>query len=240
MNIKVFNQIEIDKNEVLRYLEYKNQKIDDNLNSIIDDCIKLTKSKINPRYILGVYSILKEKINDNYQIKFKDSELVIESKDLYKLLNDCSECIVLAATIGINIEKEIKLNSYSNLTKSIIIDACATTAIEEFCDKLQSNIELILNKEGKYITNRYSPGYGDLNIDLNEIFINLLRASSKIGVTITQDKIMIPRKSVVAIIGISEIKNKYNKKSCLDCLNYNRCKYKKGDNNHDCERIYKE
>ena len=143
MNIKFYDKIEIDKKEVLRYLEYKNQKIDSNLNSIIDDCIKLTKSKINPRYTLGVYSILKEKINYNYQIKFRDSELVIESKDLYKLLNNCNECIVLAATIGINIEKEIKLNSYSNLTKSIIIDACATTAIEEFCDKLQSNIELI-------------------------------------------------------------------------------------------------
>ena len=234
MNIKFYDKIEIDKKEVLRYLEYKNQKIDSNLNSIIDDCIKLTKSKINPRYTLGVYSILKEKINYNYQIKFRDSELVIESKDLYKLLNNCNECIVLAATIGINIEKEIKINSYLNLTKSIIIDACATTAIEDFCGKLQSNIELILNKEGKYITNRYSPGYGDLNIDFNEIFINLLSTSRKIGLTITEDKIMVPRKSVVAIIGISEIKNKYNKKSCLDCLNYNRCKYKKGDNNHEC------
>ena len=40
--------------------------------------------------------------------------------------------------------------------KSIIIDACATTAIEEFCDILQSNIEDELRK-GKYITNRYSP-----------------------------------------------------------------------------------
>ena len=37
------------------------------------------------------------------------------------------------------------------LTKSIIIDACATTAIEEFCDVLQSNIENKLRKEGKYI-----------------------------------------------------------------------------------------
>ena len=75
MNIKVSNQIEIDKNEVLRYLEYKNQKIDKKLNSIIDDCIKLTKSKINPRYTLGVYSILKEKINDNYQIKWMPKEI---------------------------------------------------------------------------------------------------------------------------------------------------------------------
>ena len=239
MNIKFYDKIEIDKKEVLRYLEYKNQKIDSNLNSIIDDCIKLTKSKINPRYTLGVYSILKEKINYNYQIKFRDSELVIESKDLYKLLNNCNECIVLAATIGINIEKEIKINSYLNLTKSIIIDACATTAIEDFCGKLQSNIELILNKEGKYITNRYSPGYGDLNIDFNEIFINLLSTSRKIGLTITEDKIMVPRKSVVAIIGISEIESTYNKKPCLECLNYNTCKYKKGDNSHGCKRVHK-
>ena len=155
------NLIEIDKNEVLRYLEYNGQYIDEKLDHIIDECIKITKQKINPRYNLGVYSILKEKIDDSYQIKFKDSNISIKSKDLYKLLGGCSQCILLSTTLGIDIEKQIKINSYSNLTKSIIIDACATTAIEEFCDILQSNIEDELRKEGKYITNRYSPGYGD-------------------------------------------------------------------------------
>ena len=63
------NLIEIDKNEVLRYLEYNGQYIDEKLDHIIDECIKITKQKINPRYTLGVYSILKEKIDDSYQIK---------------------------------------------------------------------------------------------------------------------------------------------------------------------------
>ena len=137
------NLIEIDKNEVLRYLEYNGQYIDEKLDHIIDECIKITKQKINPRYTLGVYSILKEKIDDSYQIKFKDSNISIKSKDLYKLLGGCSQCILLSTTLGIDIEKQIKINSYSNLTKSIIIDACATTAIEEFCDILKIIPELI-------------------------------------------------------------------------------------------------
>ena len=214
------NLIEIDKNEVLRYLEYNGQYIDEKLDHIIDECIKITKQKINPRYTLGVYSILKEKIDDSYQIKFKDSNISIKSKDLYKLLDGCSQCILLSTTLGIDIEKQIKINSYSNLTKSIIIDACATTAIEEFCDILQSHIEDELRKEGKYI-------------------INLLNTSNKIGLTITKDKIMIPRKSVVAIIGISENKSTYKQKSCLECSNYNTCKYKKGDDNYGCKGIHK-
>ena len=104
---------------------------------------------------------------------------------------------------------------------------------------LQSNIEDELRKEGKYITNRYSPGYGDLPIDINEDIINLLNTSNKIGLTITKDKIMIPRKSVVAIIGISENKSTYKQKSCLECSNYNTCKYKKGDDKYGCKGIHK-
>lgn len=39
------NLIEIDKNEVLRYLEYNGQYIDEKLDHIIDECIKITNRK---------------------------------------------------------------------------------------------------------------------------------------------------------------------------------------------------
>ena len=62
------------------------------------------------------------------------------------------------------------------------------------------------------LTNRYSPGYGDLPIHINEDIINLLNTSKKICLIITKDKIMIPRKSVIAIICISENKVIYKQK----------------------------
>ncbi len=49
----------------------------------------------------------------------------------------------MATTIGIDIEKEIRRHSYSNLTKGLIIDSCGTTAIEEVCDIVQNNLEKV-------------------------------------------------------------------------------------------------
>lgn len=230
------NLITINKNEVLRYLEYKGQDISDNLEETIDKCIEITKDKINPRYTLRVYPI--SRINEK-EVKIEGTNLVIKSKDIHNLLKNCDSCAIMATTLGIEIEKEIRKNSYSQLTKSIIIDACATTAIEEFCDIIQENLRHELNREGKYITNRYSPGYGDLPLEVNKEVTNVLNSSKEIGLTITENGIMLPRKSVTAIIGISEKKVSDIKKSCVNCSNYNDCKFRKGDEICEHKRVYK-
>lgn len=220
------NLIKINENEVLRYLEYKGQDINENLRNTIYKCIEATKEKINPRYILRVYPILREYKNT---IRIGNSDTQFKSNHLYKLLEDCDECLIMAVTLGIGIEKEIMRNSYIELSKSIIIDACATTAIEEYCDLIQDNIRKSLLINNKYITNRYSPGYGDLHISANKEIINLLNANKEIGLTITESGIMIPRKSVIAIVGISKIHKKTTEYKCIDCQNYDICKFKKGD-----------
>ncbi len=73
------NLIKINENEVLRYLEYKGQDINENLKNTIYKCIEATKEKINPRYILRVYPILREYKNTirigNSDIQFKSNHL---------------------------------------------------------------------------------------------------------------------------------------------------------------------
>lgn len=236
MKSDFYNLIEINKNEVLRYLEYKGQDISDNLDETIDKCIETTKDKINPRYTLRVYPISR---TNEKEVKIEGTNLVIKSKDINNLLKDCDSCAIIATTLGIEIEKEIRKNSYSQLTKSIIMDACATTAIEELCDIVQENLRKELNKDGKYITNRYSPGYGDLPLEVNKDVMNVLNSSKEIGLTITEKGIMLPRKSVTAIIGISKNKVSNTKKSCLNCSNYNDCKFRKGDEVCEHKGIYK-
>lgn len=233
------NIIKIDKSEVLRYLEYKGQEISSDLDNTINNCIQITKERINPRYILRVYPILKNKEESSREIKLEGTNVILKSKDIENLLKDCDSCAVVASTLGIDIEKEIRKYSYTELTKSIIIDACATTAIEEICDTIQNNLQEELKKQGKYITYRYSPGYGDLSINVNEDIISMLNASKEIGLTITEKGIMLPRKSVIAIIGISQNKIKKDKKSCSDCLNKHSCKYRKGDDSCEYKGIYR-
>ncbi|MDU4934639.1 MAG: vitamin B12 dependent-methionine synthase activation domain-containing protein, partial [Peptostreptococcaceae bacterium] len=205
------DSISIDREEVLRYLEYKGQDIDNNLVEIIEECRNIAKDRINPRYTFRVYSI-KQKYKGI--IELEGTNLILESNDLYEILKDCNECILMAATLGINIEKDIKKYSCTELTKGIIIDSCATTAIEEVCDKVQNEIENNILKNGQYLTFRYSPGYGDLSIEKNTEILTILNGQKEIGLTITNSGIMIPRKSVIAIIGITDKKVEQDKTSC--------------------------
>ena len=221
------DSISIDREEVLRYLEYNGQYIDEKLDHTIDECIKITKQKINPRYTFRVYSI-KQKYKGI--IELEGTNLILESNDLYEILKDCNECILMAATLGINIEKDIKKYSCTELTKEIIIDSCATTAIEEVCDRVQNEIENNILKNGQYLTFRYSPGYGDLSIEKNTEILTILNGQKEIGLTITNSGIMIPRKSVIAIIGITDKKVEQDKTSCSTCKNKSKCKFKKGVN----------
>ncbi|MEG0180270.1 MAG: vitamin B12 dependent-methionine synthase activation domain-containing protein [Terrisporobacter sp.] len=228
------NLINIEKKEVLRYLQYKNQEINEDLNFIIEKSIYLTKEIINPRYIYKVCNIDTEKIKyDDNIVYLRDEKIKFESNDLYNLLINCEECILVSATLGLEIEREIRKLTYTNLTKGVIVDACATTAIEEVCDKLQEYIEKDLLKEGKYITMRYSPGYGDLSIEKNKDIINILNSQNRIGLTVSESGIMIPRKSVVAIIGISSKGTDKTKKSCKNCSNRDNCRFKKGDDSYE-------
>ena len=221
----IISSVSVDKSEVLRYLGHNGQEIDNDLNFKINQCIKETKNEIDTKYVYQIYDIKKD-LNLN-TVQFENTNLILKSKDISELLRDCDKCVLMCATLGFNIEKNIRRYSYNNLTKGIIIDACATTSIEEVCDLVQDSILDKVAKEGKSLTMRYSPGYGDLDISANRDILNVLDAHRKIGVTVTNTGIMIPRKSVVALIGITNEKIGKVKRTCENCSNRFNCEYRR-------------
>ena len=232
----IISSVSVDKSEVLRYLGHNGQKIDNDLNFQINQCIKGTKKEIDTKYVYQIYNI-KNDLNLN-TVQFENTNLILKSKDVSELLRNCDKCVLMCATLGFNIEKNIRRYSYNNLTKGIIIDACATTSIEEVCDLVQDSILDDISKEGKSLTMRYSPGYGDLDISANRDILNVLDAHRKIGVTVTNTGIMIPRKSVVALIGITNKKIEKVKRTCENCSNRFNCQYRRKADGCGSKTIY--
>ena len=221
----IISNVLVDKSEVLRYLGHKGQDIDNDLNLRINQCIQETKKEIDTKYVYGIYDIKNDL--DLNTVEFKNTNLILKSKDISELLRDCDKCVLMCATLGFNIEKNIRRYSYNDLTKGIIIDACATTSIEEICDLIQENILESLSKQGKSLTMRYSPGYGGLDISANRDILEVLDAHRKIGVTVTNTGIMIPRKSVVALIGVTNKHIEKVKRTCDNCSNRLNCEYRR-------------
>lgn len=214
--------LNIDKSEVLRYLGYKNQVIDEKLDELIDSCRKEIKEIIKPKYVIDFFDLIKKE----GVIILKNSSLILKGEDINKHLKESSKAMLLAVTLGSEVDRKINYYEKIDLTHALILDACATQAVEEVCDIVENSIRQELNKENKDLTYRFSAGYGDLSIDIQRDFLDVLNAQKKIGLTATEENILIPRKSVTAIMGVVDNRIENRKIGCIGCSKYNDCNFR--------------
>lgn len=213
------------KDEVLRYLGYKNQNLDKITNDLIEESMDEMRNLIKPRYIYKFFNIMRKE----EKIYLNSSNFNLVGKDIENHLDKSEICALMAVTLGNDVDAKLRYYEKINMTKALILDACATAAIEEICDKICEELENILNVENKTLTSRYSPGYGDLPINIQKRFLSMLDAEKAIGLTASSHSILIPRKSVTAIVGVVDKEDKIKKVSCLDCSKYYTCMFRKGD-----------
>ena len=215
----------INKSEVLRYLGHKNQDIDEELDQLIDLCIKEVEDTSRPAYTYKVFDVEVTKENE---IAVVGTNLILKGKDIYNHLKDAKRCAIMAATLGIVIDNTIRITGKRDVTKSFILDSCATEMIEKVCDKVEAEIIEQAKSEGFKTNFRYSPGYGDLPIDIQGEVVSILNANKTIGLTTTTSSILIPRKSVTAIVGFLEPDVKVSKKkNCGTCNLRKTCNFRR-------------
>ena len=215
--------LKINKNEVFRYLGYSNTNIDKTIESIVDTCIVEIKELSDMKYVFSIFDIEK----NNPKLNLINCIIELKGNDISKHLNSSEKVAVMAVTLGIEVEGKIRYYSLTDLTTGIIFDACATALVEELCDYVQDKIKEIAIDQGYNITSRYSPGYGDLSIDIQSQILDSLNTQKLIGLSTTKTHILLPRKSVTAFIGFTKEQNK-KIRTCINCNLYNNCKYSKG------------
>lgn len=216
--------MKIDKNEVLRYLGYRNQDIDDELNNLIDLCITEIRETSKPLYTYKIFDL--EKTEEG--ISVLGTKLILKGKDIYNHLKDARKCAIMAATLGIGVDNKIRITERTNMTKSVILDSCATEFIEKICDKAEEEISNLAKIKNFNTNFRYGPGYGDLPIEIQGDVISVLNANKSIGLTTTTSSVLIPRKSVTAIIGFLDEDAKISKiKNCNICKLRETCNFRR-------------
>ena len=203
--------IKSDIAETLRYLGYGKHAPDTDTAALIDECIKESPRCCYIRVPVVISS-------DSVELGFGE----IKSRSLCKNLGGCDEAWVFAATIGIEADRMIARYGKTSPSKSVIVDALASSAIECWCDEINRMLCIDLKCRP-----RFSPGYGDFDIGHQKSLMSLLDTAVKIGLTLTDSMLMLPTKSVTAVIGIS--KNEDMQNDCDICLSCDKksCMYKK-------------
>ncbi len=185
--------------DVIKRLNYNPKKtiITEEISKMIKYELFKAKEFIKPQ---AVTDEVKVNLIENDKVFLEDIEII--SKKLANVLKNSIKITIIAATIGEDITKEVeKRLKEENYTGAIILDAIASEAIESFVDYIQSILEREKKLSGYKNTMRYSPGYGDLSLDINFYILKRLE-TEKINLKIyTESKILVPEKSITAIIG---------------------------------------
>lgn len=191
---KTYNEPPFCKKEILRYASCRDG--DENVLNLMNSCIDEVRPKLS------------------YKVCYREIDMPLEmnSKMLLKTLESCSKVIVFAATIGVEIDRLISKYSRVSQSRALMMQAIGAERIEALCDKFCDE----LAKERKMkLSPRFSPGYGDLSLEIQKDIFNLLNCPKYIGLTLNDSLLMSPSKSVTAFVGLSDSNIKINNKCAL-------------------------
>ena len=134
-------------------------------------------------------------------VELKFADLTLHSRDLGRNLAGCTKVALVAATIGPQVDTLIRRHSSTNPVYASILQATGAMFIEEVVDLVNTEIKKIAEAQGLKTKPRYSPGYGDVPLEVQKDFFRLLPCT-RIGLTLMDTLIMAPEKSVTAFVGI--------------------------------------
>ena len=125
-----------------------------------------------------------------------------KSASLARHLSGCGAAVLFAATTGMEAERRRKQASVTSGARALALDAAGSAAVERFCDLVCQGFAREF--PGKSLRPRFSPGYGDLPLEAQRPLLGALDSGRRIGVTLTDALMMMPQKSVSAIVGVAD------------------------------------
>ena len=191
---KSYSAPPIDKREALRYAGVRGSSPE--ALAMLDECIAETEDTLSYRLCYGEYPLTR--VENSLDFGFAG----VMSARLAEHLSGCESVIVLAATLGIGIDRLIAKHSRLSPSRALVLQGLATERIEALLDLFceEQKREKVLH--GMALTPRFSAGYGDLPLEFQRWIFGALDCERSIGLTLNESLLMSPTKSVTAIIGI--------------------------------------
>ena len=189
----------IDRQEVIRYLGYKGHVPTPDVLDLIEVCINEVEAAAEPKHVTRRFSA---EVTDS---SVTAGGLTLQSRHLARHLKECREVVFFAATLGTGVDRLLHKYLKLQVSKAVVVQAVAAAAMEHYCNQCQCDIQAAVAKEGLLVRPRFSPGYGDLSLAVQADFLQALQAGKTVGIVLTDGDIMLPEKSVTAIMGLRPI-----------------------------------
>lgn len=211
--------INIDKEKVLRDVGYDaNCEPPARAMTLAHDYAENVNQLINPAFSYVIKDV-DFVINSSV---FIEGGFIFQSQVISELLKKCEKVAVFTLTIDGYLEETVaQLAEDGLVVQARVLDAIGSNAVELVADHVQDIIRQRVSARGLHISRRFSPGYCDWEVGQQQTLFRAMNGSN-ISIQLTDENLMLPRKSISGIIGIGTCKNEiedYN--PCVSCQQQN-------------------
>lgn len=213
--------MKIDLPTVKRYLGMASVSLDEESQSQIEEAEQALYQVANCQ---GTYQIFPIAFQEE-GVEVTGTKLLLQGTLPRTMLKDCHHCIFLAVTLGQGVDRLIREWQVKDMAKAVILDACASSLAEEYCNFFEETITK--EREGDFFSDRFSMGYGDFPLHHQGDFCKILQTEKKIGVSTSKTNLMTPKKSITALVGIADTPQPMPIKGCQLCFLKDSCTHKK-------------
>lgn len=182
--------------------------------------------KVQPRWVWRLFPL--ERTAEGFSLS--GTGVALTGDTAGTMLCRCGGAAVLACTLGARFDALLRGEQARNMSGAVILDALGSALAESGCDAAQEEIAARL--PGRFLTDRFSPGYGDLPLALQPELCAVLDVSRRLGVTVGESFLMNPCKSVTALIGIADTPQPARVRGCGFCAMRETCQLR--NNGHKC------
>ncbi|MBQ3533233.1 MAG: Vitamin B12 dependent methionine synthase activation subunit [Oscillospiraceae bacterium] len=123
-----------------------------------------------------------------------------DSQKLAAVLTGCDRAVIFAATMGLELDRLIARHGRLSPARGLMLQALGAERIEALCDSFCDF--LAAEYAPLTVRRRFSPGYGDLPLENQRAFFDVLQCHKEIGLYLNESLLMSPTKSVTAIVGL--------------------------------------
>ena len=86
---------------------------------------------------------------------------ILAGEDVAKHLEGCTAALLLAVTLGPGVDAQIRRAGVGDIAAGVASDALGSALAEQAAEAAEAELRQWAARQGKYLTGRYSPGYGD-------------------------------------------------------------------------------
>ena len=191
--------MKLDPQEIARYLGYGREPMPPQVSALADACQGELERAVIPR------SVGRRMAADRF---------TKASRDLSHHLRHCEEVVLYAITLGSQADQLLRRWSVRDMAKAAVGQAVCAAWLDQLAADFVEGIE---RGEGEYLTPPFSPGYGDWDLSHQGEVLEILDAPRRMGLSLTQAGMLVPEKSITALVGVSDRQEESCGQKCMRC-----------------------